>query len=163
MVRSFLNADDISWQALDCVTIRQLTEAGKTIKTTQQVRYMMTSLREAYKKFTEQHSGTKMSLSKFCELQPPNVKLFGHLPHQVCLCSYHENVRLLLVALKEHSSLRAVWNQWNGTVEWNTGMEYWNGVFVFINNCMLNTKVNVHTGYKIVTRKMLSCCIMCLL
>ena len=63
------------------------------------------SLREAYKKFTEQHSGTKMSLSKFCELRPPNVKLFDHLPHQVCLCSYHENVRLLLVALKEHSSL----------------------------------------------------------
>jgi hypothetical protein len=22
--------------------------------------------------------------------------------------------------------IRAVWNQWNGTVEWNSGMEYWN-------------------------------------
>ena len=22
--------------------------------------------------------------------------------------------------------LRAVWNQWNGMVEWNSGMEYWN-------------------------------------
>ena len=21
---------------------------------------------------------------------------------------------------------RAVWNQWNGMVEWNSGMEYWN-------------------------------------
>ena len=21
---------------------------------------------------------------------------------------------------------RGVWNQWNGMVEWNTGMEYWN-------------------------------------
>ena len=66
---------------------------------------MMMSLRGAYNKFIEQHSTTKMNLSKFCELRPPNVKLFDHLPHQVCLCSYHENVRLLLVALREHSSL----------------------------------------------------------
>ena len=66
---------------------------------------MVMSLREAYNKFIEQHPTTKMSLSKFCELRPPNIKLFDHLPHQVCLCSYHENVRLLLVALKEHSPL----------------------------------------------------------
>ena len=66
---------------------------------------MMMSLREAYNKFIEQHLTTKMNLSKFCELRPPNVKLFDHLPHQVCLCSYHKNVRLLLVALREHSSL----------------------------------------------------------
>ena len=77
----------------------------RRIKTTQHVCYMMTSLREAYNKFIEQHSTTKMNLSKFCELRPPNVKLFDHLPYQVCLCSYHENVRLLLVALREHSSL----------------------------------------------------------
>ena len=46
-----------------------------------------------------------MCLSKFCELRPPYVKLFDQLPHQVCLCSYHENVRLLLVGLGEHTSL----------------------------------------------------------
>ena len=33
------------------------------------------------------------------------MKLFDQIPHQVCVCSYHENVRLLLVALKEHTSL----------------------------------------------------------
>ena len=72
---------------------------------TQQVRYMIMSLREAWNKFKEQHSTPKMCLSKFCELQPPNIKLFDQLPHQVCLCSYHENVRLLLVGLGEHTSL----------------------------------------------------------
>ena len=108
MVHSFYRTDDISWQApgrKNRNIIRETTEEGDRIKTTQQARYMMMSLREAYNKFIEQHSTVKMSLSKFCELRPPNVKLFDHLPHQVCLCSYHENVWLLLVVLKEHSSL----------------------------------------------------------
>ena len=108
LVHSFYRTDDISWQApgrKDRIIIRETTEEGDRIKTTQQVRYMMMSLREAYNKFIEQHSTMKMSLSKFCELRPPNVKPFDHLPHQVCLCSYHENVRLLLEVLREHSSL----------------------------------------------------------
>ena len=108
LVHSFYRTDDISWQApgrKDCIIIHETTEAGDRIKKTQQVRYMIMSLREAWNKFTEQHSTTKMSLSKFCELRPPNVKLFDHLPHQVCLCNYHETVRLLLVALGEHTSL----------------------------------------------------------
>ena len=80
----------------------EMTSLIATIKSTQQVRYMMMSLREVYIKFLEQNPTTKMSLSKFCE---PSVELFDHLPHQVCLCSYHENIRLLLVALSERSSL----------------------------------------------------------
>ena len=30
----------------------------------------------------------------------------NHIPLHVCVCLYHENVRLLLVALKEHTSLQ---------------------------------------------------------
>ena len=99
LVHSFYRTDDISWQApgrKDCIIIRETTEEGDRIKTTQKVCDVMMPLREAYK-FIEQHSTVKMSLSKFCGLRPPNVKLFDHLPHQVCLCSYHENYRLLLV------------------------------------------------------------------
>ena len=33
------------------------------------------------------------------------MKLFDQIPHQVCVCSYHENVRLLLVTLKDHTAL----------------------------------------------------------
>ena len=108
LVQSFYTSDDISWQApgrKDRVIIRETTSDGTKDKSTLQIRYMMMSLREAHEKFTEENSTTKISLSKFCELRPPNVKLFEKLPHQVCLCSYHENVRLLLVALKEHTSL----------------------------------------------------------
>ena len=108
LVHTFYRTDDVSWQApgkKDCIIIREATEAGERIKQTQQVRYMIMSLREAWNKLKEQHSTPKMCFSKFCELRPPNVRLFDQLPHQVCLCSYHENVRLLLVGLGEHTSL----------------------------------------------------------
>ena len=32
------------------------------------------------------------------------MNLFDNIPHHECICSYHENVRLLLVALKEHTA-----------------------------------------------------------
>ena len=74
-------------------------------KRTEQTRYMLMSLSEAYAKFIEEHPSHTIGQSKFCELRPKNVKLFDHIPHHVCVCSYHENVRLLLVALREHTSL----------------------------------------------------------
>ena len=66
---------------------------------------MLMSLKEAYAKIVEEHPCHKIGLSKFCELRPKNVKLYDHIPHHVCVCLYHENVRLLLVALREHTSL----------------------------------------------------------
>ena len=66
---------------------------------------MVMSLKEAYAKFVEEHPSNKIGLSKFCQLRPKNVKLFDHIPHHVCVCSYHENVRLLLGALRDYTSL----------------------------------------------------------
>ena len=108
MVHSFYRTDDISWQApgrRDCIIIHDATEKGERIKTTQQVCYMMMSLREAYNGFKEQQLTIKMSLSKFCELRPPNVKLFEHLSHQLCLYIYHKTVQVLQIALRDHLSL----------------------------------------------------------
>ena len=66
---------------------------------------MLMSLKENHNKFVEENPNNKIGLSKFCELRPNKVKLFDHIPHNVCVCSYHENVRLLLVALKQHTTL----------------------------------------------------------
>ena len=66
---------------------------------------MLTSLREAYSKLKEEYPSLKVGLTKFCEWRPAHVKLFDQISHQVCVCSYHENVRLLLVALKDHTTL----------------------------------------------------------
>ena len=66
--------------------------------------YMLMSLREAYSKFSESHASTNIGLLKFCELRPKDVKLFDHIPHHVCICSYHENIRLLLVVLNKYTT-----------------------------------------------------------
>ena len=106
LVNDFYNNNDISWQALrkDRVIIRANKEREK-VKRVEQVRCLMMSLREAHKKFMEGNPDAKIGLSKFCDLRPAHVKLFDHLPHQVCVCSYHENVLLILVALKSDSDL----------------------------------------------------------
>ena len=107
LVLAFYNNNDISWQApgrKDRIIIRETSDDGAKVKRTEQLRYMLMSLKEAHHKFAEEYPN-KVGLSKFCELRPKHVKLFDHIPHNVCVCSYHENVCLLLVALKEHTAL----------------------------------------------------------
>ena len=54
----------------------------------------------------EVHRKTFHNEDESLEVRPPNVKPFDHLPHQVCLCIYHDNVQLLLVALAFISKYR---------------------------------------------------------
>lgn len=65
------------------------------------MRYLFISLKEAYSKFLKELADIKI---KFCGLRPVHVKLFDHIPMICNMCSYHENIHLLL-ALKEHTSL----------------------------------------------------------
>ena len=69
---------------------------------------MLTLLREAHHLYSIQHSANNIGLSKFGKLRPSNVKLFEHIPHKVCVCSYHENVCLMLVALKQQERMKKV-------------------------------------------------------
>ena len=62
------------------------------------------SLSEAYKNLC-QTTDITISRSKFCELRPKHIKLFDQIPHNVCVCLYHENIRLLLLALQDESPL----------------------------------------------------------
>ena len=70
--------------------------------------YMLTSLREAHHLYSILHSANNIGLSKFCELRPSHLKLFEHIPHNVCICSYHENVRLMLETLKQQERMKKV-------------------------------------------------------
>ena len=62
------------------------------------------SLTNAHKLFIEE-TGKDISCSKFCELRPKHVKLFDSIPRNVCVCSYHENVRLLILTLKDVTNI----------------------------------------------------------
>lgn len=107
-VEDFYSNDDISWQApgkKDRMIIRENSTEGKVLKRTIQLRYMLMSLREAYSQFQKSHPTITIGLSKFSEFRPKHIKLFDKIPHNVCVCSYHENIRLLLLALKSSTKL----------------------------------------------------------
>ena len=81
---------EASWQApgrKDRIIVREINSDGVKIKRTEQEN----------NKYIESNPDAQIGLSKFCELRPKRVKLFDHIPHYVCVCSHHENVRLLLL------------------------------------------------------------------
>lgn len=108
-VQNFYMRDDISWQApgrKDHVIIRTKNDDGKVTKNYLQARYMLMSLSEAHRLYLDEYTESeKVGLSKFCELRPKQIKLFDSIPHNVCVCEYHENIRLILIALKEFTNL----------------------------------------------------------
>jgi hypothetical protein len=107
-IREFYGSNDISWQApgrKDVIIVRETDVDGKSSKTSMQARYMLMSLKEAHQMFIMQNPNIQIGLSKFCELRPKHIKLFDSIPHNVCVCTYHENVRLLLIALKQFTQL----------------------------------------------------------
>lgn len=66
-----------------------------------QKRLVLYNLRELYLKFKEQHPELKIGFSKFAECRPQYCVLAGASgTHSVCVCVYHQNVKLLLSGLK---------------------------------------------------------------
>ena len=93
--RIFFFLDSISRQVpgrKDYVSVRS---EGKKMKL--QKRHIMWSLKEVYDLFRNEHPtcNIKISLSKFCSLRPVHVLLSSAIPRDVCLCQYHENIRML--------------------------------------------------------------------
>ena len=66
-------------------------------KEKRQKHFMLAILKEAYASYRIENPEDKLSLSRFCDLRPPKVKLIQEIPHSSCLCIYQENVKLLLL------------------------------------------------------------------
>ena len=61
----------------------------------------MCSLKEAYIAFKEEHEAVKVGFSFFANLRPKNVVIPGASgTHSVCVCTYHQNVKLMIVNSK---------------------------------------------------------------
>ncbi|XP_048590135.1 uncharacterized protein LOC125573598 [Nematostella vectensis] len=58
-------------------------------------------LREVPALFLQANPTTKIGLSKFSSLRPPHVLLSSELPRNVCLCQYHENIKLICDCLSK--------------------------------------------------------------
>ena len=61
---------------------------------TEQVRFMLE--RPTINSKRRIDPSLKVGLTRFYELRPTHVKLLDQIPHQVCVCSHHENVRFCL-------------------------------------------------------------------
>ena len=89
-IHAFYQRDDISRQApgrKDVLTIRD----AKGTKTKHQKRHLTSSILEVFALFKEEYPDITVGKSKFADLRPKHVLLSSKLPHNVCLCRYHEN------------------------------------------------------------------------
>ena len=84
-VNSFYSNNEIFSIAPDLI-LRSVNSDGTRTKTTEQACYLTVSLKEAYHHFMTINPGTKVGLSKFCDLPPPNIKVFDSTQHKVNVC-----------------------------------------------------------------------------
>ena len=62
-----------------------------------QKRLVLNNLRELYKEFKGRFPNLKIGFSKFAELRPKQCVLAGSSgTHCVCVCTIHQNVKLML-------------------------------------------------------------------
>ena len=102
-VTQFFLRDDVSWQApgqKDCKS----NKTNNGTKKKMQKRFLLYTLREAYSMYCEENVINLVGFSKFCSLRPAHVCLVNQLPQTVCVCKYHENVKLLLEPLNNIKS-----------------------------------------------------------
>lgn len=75
---------------------------GKRVRV--QKRLLMMSLKECFLSFKETHPGITIGFSSFASLRPKHCQLLNSNGlHNVCVCTSHDNVTLLLLPLKKHN------------------------------------------------------------
>ena len=80
----------------DCIVVRD--EEGR--KTKVQKRLILGNLKEIYQLFKEDPNNPKIGFSTFASLRPRHCVLAGSSgTHNVCVCTYHQNVKLMIAAL----------------------------------------------------------------
>lgn len=101
-VVTFYNSDDISRYTpgrRDYV----LKANAESKRVPIQSRLVLMNLREAFELFKEDYPADKIGFSKFCALRPIECELADstHGIHNICVCKYHQNVKLIFDALKK--------------------------------------------------------------
>lgn len=97
-VIQFYSRDDISRVAPGMKDCKKVD--GKLV----QKRHLYTNVGETYGLYMMEHGEqSPIGRSKFCQLRPANVLPLNDMPHNVCVCSVHENVLLCITALAKCS------------------------------------------------------------
>ena len=69
-----------------------------------QKRYLYNNLSETYELFKADNPDDVVGRSKFASLRPQHVLPVDGIPHSVCVCAIHENMRFLIECLKKVDS-----------------------------------------------------------
>ena len=78
-----------------------------------QKRLLLCSLKEAYSEFKGRHPDTKIGFSKFAMLRPRECILAGAAgTHSVCVCTIHQNVKLMMAGGKIESPTDGSFNHY---------------------------------------------------
>lgn len=95
----YLSEDNSKQSANARDVCKIIDEDGRETFTTK--RFLLKSVGEIYADFKneEKNKDIKVGRTKFFQLRPPQCKLLKETKNQVCLCIYHENVRLLFDAV----------------------------------------------------------------
>lgn len=92
----------------DCPGMREFARIGEDGKRQKvQRKLIMMDLKEAYVMFKAENPDHAIGFSKFASLRPGECVLAGstHGIHRVCVCLYHQNVKLTFDSLKSHFDL----------------------------------------------------------
>ena len=125
IVKEFYQSDKVSRQMAgmrDCVTMKVNGNKEKVQK-----KMLLCTLYEAYTLFKEDNPDIKISFGKFAEVRPKNVFLPGSAgTHVVCVCSYHQNPKLMIVnsQISTHKSFKRITenedgNRYTGEIKYN--------------------------------------------
>lgn len=98
-VKDFFLKDDISRPSPNLNDVITVFEGNQKKKVS--VKHLMYSVKETYAMFMKEHPEVKVGLSKFFDLKPENIRSFTKMPHNVCVCQIHENLRCALKTLRK--------------------------------------------------------------
>lgn len=102
-VTSFYFKDEISRASPNVKDYVIVKENDKRKKIS--VKHLMYPIKEVYGMFCEENPGVKICRSKFFDLRPVNVLSFTKMPHNVCCCHIHENLRFILKTLRKSDTV----------------------------------------------------------
>ena len=102
-IKSFYDRDEVS-RMCPGMRDRVIERDGEGKKVYVQKRLLLGTMREMFVLYKQDESNPRVGFSTFATLRPRHCVLAGSPgTHNVCVCTYHQNVKLQLAALGERS------------------------------------------------------------
>ncbi len=98
-VDAFYESDEVSGHCPGQKDYKSVRDKETGVRERKQNRLVLGNLRELYVKFLEDDAHPNIGFSTFCTLRPPHCVLAGSAgTHSVCVCTHHQNPKLMLTA-----------------------------------------------------------------